>query len=219
MPYIQKTIKQAKKEFKKSDKVYKLCYIDTIPQTIYGYRPEIEEKYSFIKGLTFEQFQEVAWKYPEYRMEELPNSEYIPGEREMMAYFTPLPLHEQRGDDWNDVPYDCNAGCPYDDIVLEVTEKDGIRFATKIENYDVITIPFCVRSNNYILPKDYGYNSPFSVDMINDGAVAWIYDTADGKRENVTTIHAGCSIRDFISAIERIAKNNPEYKPYTDEDE
>ena len=45
MPYITKTIKEAKKEFKKSNKVYKLCYVDSIPQTTFGYRPEIKEKY------------------------------------------------------------------------------------------------------------------------------------------------------------------------------
>lgn len=31
------------------------------------------------------------------------------------AYFTRLPLDEQWGDDWNDAPYEHNAGTPYDE--------------------------------------------------------------------------------------------------------
>ena len=53
MPYITKTIKEARKEFKKSNKVYKLCYVDSIPRTTFGYRPEIKEKYKFLEGLSY----------------------------------------------------------------------------------------------------------------------------------------------------------------------
>jgi len=192
MPYITKTIKEAKKEFKKSNKVYKLCYIDSIPQTTFGYRME----------------------------EDLPNPEYIPGEHELYAYFTPIELSKQWGDDFNDAPYEYNAGEPYDDVVVEYEEKDGLKWATKIDHYDIIKIPFVVKSFYYKLPKDYSYggNSPFSVDMINSGAVAWIYDPADGKMENMTSIQAGCTIYEFIQKLKRIEKCNPEYEKYRDEE-
>jgi hypothetical protein len=220
MPYITKTIKEAKKEFKKSDKTYRLCYVDEIPQTTFGYRPEIKEKYKFLEGLTYEQWQEVYWQYPEYRMEDLPNPEYVKGEKEFYAYFTPKPLYEQWGDDWNDAPYEYNAEIPYDDVILETEEKDGLKWATKIDHYDIIQIPFAVKSFYYKLPKDYSYggNSPFSVDMINSGAVAWIYDPADGKMENMTSIQAGCTIYEFLQKLKRIEKCNPEYQKYEDED-
>ena len=220
MPYITKTIKEAKKEFKKSDKTYRLCYVDEIPQTTFGYRPEIKEKYKFLEGLTYEQWQEVYWQYPEYRMEDLPNPEYIKGEKEFYAYFTPKPLYEQWGDDWNDAPYEHNAGEPYDDVILESEVHDGVHVATKIEHYYIIQIPFAVKSYNWNLPRDYGsYNSPFSVDMINSGACAWIYDAADGKMEHMTSIHAGVTIREFIDKLKRIELMNPGYKQYYEDED
>ena len=223
MPYITKTIKEAKKEFKKSNKVYKLCYVDSIPQTTFGYRPEIKEKYKFLEGLSYEEYKAVSWKYPEYRMEDLPNPEYIPGEHELYAYFTPIELSEQCGDDWDDAPYEHNAEIPYDDIIIETYETDGTKItkkiAKKIEHYDIIVIPFVVKSFYYKLPKDYSYggNSPFSVNMINSGAVAWIYDPADGKMENMTSIQAGCTIYEFIQKLKRIENCTPQYETYIDE--
>lgn len=219
MPYITKTIKEAKKEFKKSNKVYKLCYVDIIPQTTFGYRPEIKEKYKFLEDLSYEEYKAVSWRYPEYRMENLPNPEYITGEQELYAYFTPIELSKQWGDDWNDAPYEYNADIPYDDIITETYEKDGIKIAKKREYYDIIVIPFVVKSFYYKLPQDYSYggNSPFSVDMINSGAVAWIYDQADGKMDNMTSIQAGCTIYEFIQKLKRIEECNPDYKNYIDE--
>ena len=119
MPYITKTIKEARKEFKKYNKVYKLCYVDSIPRTTFGYRPEIKEKYKFLEGLSYEEYKNVSWKYPEYRMDDLPSPDYIPGEHELYAYFTPIELSKQWGDDFDDAPYEYNAGEPYDDVVVE----------------------------------------------------------------------------------------------------
>lgn len=221
MPYITKTIKEARKEFKKSNKVYKLCYIDSIPQTTFGYRPEIKEKYKFLEGLSYDEYRNVSWKYPEYRMEDLPNPDYISGEHEYYAYFTPIELDKQWGDDWNDAPYEYNAEIPYDDVILETKECDGLKIATKIDHYDIIQIPFAVKSYNWKLPRDYSYggNSPFSVDMINSGAVAWIYDSADGKMEHMTSIQAGCTIYEFIQKLKRIEKFNPAYKLYYEDED
>ncbi len=220
MPYIVKTIKEAKKEFKKSNKTYKLCYVNEIPRTTYGYRPEIEEKYKFLKGLSYDEYKNISWRYPEYRMEELPNPEYIKGEREYYAYFTPIPLEEQWGDDWNDAPYEHNAEIPYDDIVTKTHNRNGLEIVDEREFYDIIQIPFAIRSYSYKLPRDYGYyNSPFSVDMINSGAVAWIYDPADGKMKNMTAINAGCTIYEFLKKLERIKKCNPDFKLSDDDDE
>jgi hypothetical protein len=55
--------------------------------------------------------------------------------------------------------------------------------------------------------------------MINSGAVAWIYDSADGKMKNMTSIQAGTTIPEFISKLERIKKMNPGYKPYDEDDD
>lgn len=226
MPYIKVTPEQIKKkefpEELKNDNIadFKLCYVDEIPKTIFDYRPEIRERYKDFISLPWEKYQEMQWRYPDFKMEDLPNPDYKAGEFELKAYFTPKHLDEQWGDDYNDIPYEHNAGIPYDDLVLETRETpEGLHIATKIEYYNIIVVPFCVRSYSYHLPKDYGgYNSPFSVDMINAGAVAWIYDASEsGKIKNMTSIHAGCKLDEFIEKLDRIIENNPNYESY-DED-
>lgn len=227
MSYIKVTVEQIgsgnlPEELKGRDlSNYKLCYVDSIPQTVFDYRPEIREKYKDIIGLPYEEYFEEQWKHPDMRYEDLPNPEYVAGEQELFAYFTPKDLAEQWGDDWNDIPYEHNAEMPYDDVVVEtkITES-GMCVASKVEHYDIVVVLCCVKSNNYMLPKDYGYggNSPFSVDMIDGGAVAWIYDPADGKIGNMTSIHAGCGLESFVNALGRIEENNPNYKPYVEED-
>ena len=202
MPYITKTIKEARKEFKKSNKVYKLCYIDSIPQTTFGYRPEIKEKYKFLEGLSYDEYRNVSWKYPEYRMEDLPNPDYISGEHEYYAYFTPLDLDEQWGDDWDDYPYECNAEIPYDSKYEEKDENGNWK------EYEIIKVPFYVDSWKVYFPSEWGHdgNSPFCVRDINAGAVAWIYYAGqDGKSgKGSVAIHAGVNPFEFIEKIEKI---------------
>lgn len=90
------------------------------------------------------------------------------------AYFTKLPLDKVWGDDWDDAPYECNAGLPYDyDFILHITEE-------------------------YLRePCYWHYNSPYSVKAINSGAVAWLTD-----RENVS-IKAGVSPQEFIELVHK----------------
>ena len=164
---------------------YKLCYIEDIPQTDFVYDESDEFK----------------------RYKEVPFKDYIKGEQELYAYFTPIELDEQWGDDWNDAPYDCNAGVPYDtdDANKEIT---------------IIRIPFAVKSYNYNLPKDYGYNTPFCVLDMNQLACAWIHDSVYDKNTHKykgTAILAGDSPLIFKNKLEQIYKNNPDWKPLEDE--
>ena len=113
------------------------------------------------------------------------------------------------GDDWNDSPYEHNAGLPYehgDDYTKEIT---------------LIRIPFCVKSNNYTLPSEYGYcNSPFCVDDINHHACAWIYDVnmINNSVCRHVAILAGVSPKEFKDKLEEIHKNNPDWKPLTEDE-
>ena len=212
-------------------KNYKLCYIDEIPQTYVDYTPEAkayretdewkeqdrlrEEKFQREKFMSSNDPEFSYWANSILRRgaecDEYPNPEYKAGEQELYAYFTPLPLDEQWGDDWNDAPYDCNAGEPYDDVTDEIEEKDGLRFVTKSHEITIIKVPFAIKSYNTSMPKDYGYNSPFCVDDINRGAVAWIYDYNATLKKHVT-IHAGINPFDFVKKIEQIAENNPDWE-------
>lgn len=64
-------------------------------------------------------------------------------------------LTKQWGDDWDDAPYEHNAGDPYD-------------------HHDDATPVMYIVNGDYILPDDGYLNSPYSVESINRRAVAWL---------------------------------------------
>lgn len=193
---------------------FKLCYVDTIPETIWALPPELQEEYDKIP---YEEFKNNPWLYDKFRFKDLPNPEYLKGEREYLAYFTPRTLDEQTGDDWDDTPYECNAGRPYDDFIVSSKEENGIKVATEIEEYEIIVVPFSTRSFNTFVPKDYndGYNSHFCVDDINAGAVAWIYDFNAFEKKH-GAIYAGCTPFEFKKTINYIRDyNKKQFDDYT----
>ena len=88
----------------------------------------------------------------------------------MRLFFTSIDLDRQWGDDWNDAPYDCNAGWPYDDT-NEGTFPNTIRHEHEIL---VLNVSYEI-GNAPTLPEEYGYNTPFCVETINQGACAWMF--------------------------------------------
>lgn len=166
---------------------YKLCYIDKIPKT---YSDWSEESKKLINSPEFNwKNEDLKWKL---RLEEYDNPDFIPESKEYYAYFTPINLREQWGDDWNDIPYEHNAGRPYD------SDNDNNKIT-------IILIPFYL-NRDYMypevkFPEDYGgSNSPFSVENINLGAVPWIF--IKGK-EDSDVIQAGVSPFNFCKIIEK----------------
>lgn len=97
------------------------------------------------------------------------------------AYFTTQELCKQRGDDWNDAPYEHNAGEPY-------TE----------EGYEITTVMF---SGDFALPSDHHNNSPYSVDDINAFHVAWL--RTESWIEPSGALLAGSSLEEFITFVEK----------------
>jgi len=98
------------------------------------------------------------------------------------AYFTTQPLNKQWGDDWNDAPYEHNAGTPYEDH--------------SEERWNIYTLKFDWDAEQ---PKGEHYNSPYSVEDINGGKVPWLKPSKwikDGKN-----IYAGATMRDFAISI------------------
>ena len=105
---------------------------------------------------------------------------YIDGS---IAYFTKLPLEKQWGDDWGDCPYEHNAEPPYYDTYDQIIK-------VAYDGYNIET------------PADTaGFNSFYSVEMINSGAVAWLTKKGYGDEKTIT-IQAGTNLRDFIDKIE-----------------
>jgi len=101
------------------------------------------------------------------------------------AWFTTQPVQKQWGDDWNDAPYEHNAGDPY-----EYSPRDGR------EPYRLYRAYF---EANYETPADRAWsgNSWVSVETINSGAMAWLSPTQEG----LPPIMAGTTLRDFIRII------------------
>lgn len=176
---------------------YKLCYIDEIPQTYSDYTPETKkfmetEEYKKLRAERDEIIQEELRTKGSYRFVydelsrriefgEYPNPEYDEDKYTYFAYFTPRSLKDQWGDDWNDAPYEHNAGTPYDD------QRDT--------EADIIVIPF-LKTHDFCLPEEHFLNSPYSVKDINNGAVAWLYSCEKG-----ISIQAGINPIEFINLM------------------
>lgn len=104
---------------------------------------------------------------------------YVDGNK---AFFTDN-FEKQWGDDWNDAPYEHNAEEPYTNYF-----ENSVKYKIEIKE-----VYFEIPYYNY-LPCDNYSNSPYSVEMINNGAIAWI-TTED------FFIKAGTSIEEFVKII------------------
>jgi len=96
------------------------------------------------------------------------------------AFFTDLSLDEQWGDDWEDAPYEHNAGPPYTSLGGQI-----VKLAWE---------------GDLDAPNEHYANSPYSVQRINKGAVPWLVSSQWNKE--FVKIPAGTSIFDFIELVE-----------------
>ena len=214
---------------------YKLCYIDDIPRTYFDYTPDAKKYRMTEEWKEEDRRREAKFKReghmssddPEFSIfrnpilrrgsecMDYPNPDYISGEQTLSAYFTPLALEEQWGDDWDDAPYDCNAGSPYAHIHNEKGEW---------EEFEMLEVLFYLpkHSWNITFPCDYGGgNSPFCVRDINGGAVAWIYYRGKEWKscKGAVAIYAGCNPKEFLERIRLIQDAVGPYDPADDEDD
>lgn len=101
------------------------------------------------------------------------------------AWFTNN-FKEQSGDDWDDAPYELNAGEPYDS-----------RCGDKYQTIDLVKVAF--RSFNLHTPADNSYRC--SVDYINSGHLPWLGSNKYYPTTHVE-IYAGMRLEDFINTLE-----------------
>jgi hypothetical protein len=86
-----------------------------------------------------------------------------------IMYFTDN-FEKQWGDDWNDKPYEHNAEPPYE-LEDDKPLRNGFGHIRMI----------AFKSSWYIRrPCDGHLNSPYSVEDINKGAIAWLYSDEAG---------------------------------------
>lgn len=107
------------------------------------------------------------------------------------AWFTTANLTDVHGDDWDDAPYEHNAGAPYE--WCEYMAETGV------ERYKVVAVAFEGGPMYWREPCDGHLNSPFSVEQINEGAAPWLA-SYDGSIK----VNAGTP----LSAFKRVIKDN-----------
>jgi hypothetical protein len=100
---------------------------------------------------------------------------YVDNQR---ADFTDKPLSEVWGDDWNDAPYDCNAGAPYDGTFYVFYDGE---FNTPAD--------------------DANGNCAYSVEWINTHAIPWLH-TSSYSTEKYIAILPGITFTEFARLIE-----------------
>lgn len=108
---------------------------------------------------------------------------------EPWAYFTTQPLAKQWGDDWNDAPYEENAGRPH-----------GPRKPD--ESWQIYKIAF---EADCCFPDEFARS--LSVEDINRGEVPWVLFCGTSNDE----IYAGTSFDEFCQTV--IANGGTIYLP------
>lgn len=113
---------------------------------------------------------------------------YVDGQK---AWFTDS-FEKQWGDDWNDKPYECNAGEPYNSWSELIEDNEDI-FKRKYKHHQIKlkTLYFETDDWSEQKPCDMGR---FSVEDINKGTIAWVHT-------DKFNILAGTEIEEFIKII------------------
>lgn len=119
------------------------------------------------------------------------------------AYFTTQELSEQWGDDWDDAPYEHNAGEPYEPSRPDLADR-AVQFpnswnADGTPKWSIMRIMF---DGNFDTPASMHSNSPYSVEKINAGAIAWLTSSTWGSSPKVS-IPAGVGVEAFIDLIKK----------------
>lgn len=125
------------------------------------------------------------------------------------AWFTTCPLDRQWGDDWNDAPYEHNAGEPYDwrpSMAEERTRPDGSVRAPIVE-YRLMRLawhgPLSTPEERWKCRESGSYNSPWSVQQINRGETSWLAPSCWDRPVEPVVIMAGASLIDFTQFAAR----------------
>ena len=80
---------------------------------------------------------------------------------------SPIILKNNGGDDWDDAPYEHNAGEPYNDWSELIEDNEDI-FKRKYKHHEIKhKVLYFETESNMILPCDNYLNSPYSVEDIN----------------------------------------------------
>ncbi|MDE6946261.1 MAG: hypothetical protein K2P14_03640 [Anaeroplasmataceae bacterium] len=109
-----------------------------------------------------------------------------------VAYFTDN-LEKQWGDDWDDAPYEHNAETPYHEWSELIEDNEDV-CKRKWKHHPIEIKKIYFELNDYKVPCSGMNNSPYSVQDINNGVVAWLWN------DNFK-LFAGVTMTEFIDTI------------------
>lgn len=128
---------------------------------------------------------------------------------EPWAYFTTKALEKQWGDDWNDAPYEDNAGDPYEPHFSGLYSRDGQMVRCTDHRRDgspgwrIVKVAY--DNTRLETPAEHckytsrGYSS-WTVEQINRGETPWL-KTASWYSGVHYDVMAGTKLSDFIKII------------------
>ena len=194
----------------------KKAYFDEILKRDHSYSSSMVAEYN----RNNDPFGKFVLDYCEY-----PHPDYAAGYTHYF-YFTDN-MAKQWGDDWNDSPYEYNSEVPYDSEtnIICIPVKLTYKYMQQLANDD--TKESQQKLNRYIkkypgfnhrcelrFPCDNFYNSPYCIDEINHGAVAWIFFAIyDYSIKESIAIYGGDTIKDVqkkLNRMEKLLKTKPD---------
>lgn len=124
-------------------------------------------------------------------------------ENMLKLYFTPLPLDEQWGDDWDDAPYEHNAGTPYTQNYKAkcLGVWDGCSHYPEVE-IKTLFIETPDWTQSLLTPRSGCDNSRYSVKDINSGMVPWV-TIKENQKPNIY-LRAGMEYNKVIKQCQEI---------------
>lgn len=124
---------------------------------------------------------------------------------ENILYFSERHAKDNWGDDWDDAPYEHNAGTPYNEDYdgPELGIKNGRGIYNPI---DIKEVRFELNEEIYEIRKPcYGtINSSYAVKDINNGAIAWLYIKSCIKDKESIAVNADCTLIEFTRIIKSL---------------
>lgn len=113
------------------------------------------------------------------------------------AYFTTQELAQQWGDDWDDAPYEHNAGQPYE--WLERIYRNGHYEPNPEPRWEIDHVAV---EGNFDEPCGWTGNSPYCVRDINAAVVPWLRMDRWEKDGPPVLIWAGTTYPEFVRLVQ-----------------
>lgn len=114
--------------------------------------------------------------------------------KDQWAWFTSAPLAQQWGDDWNDRPYEHNAGNPY--------PWNPTMALRDIHPYVLCKVAY--DGALYTPADDAVLNSLYSVEEINAQMMPWLRSRSWRSDEDVVQIWAGTPYDEFLRLVKQV---------------